>query len=514
MEKIQDLVSARVYNGRALKIIDPAGLHGRHRRPATLRRVALALVLLAGLSVPVSPVSAGQAGFDWPVVQQPQAKVVARQAIAWPVVYPDDSISILLAGDTGFGGHGQPVVAGYGVRHGRRTSFSEMSNGIRPLMTTDLAFANLETVVVDHNRLSSAGKRFVFRSHPSGVAHLLGLGFNLFSTSNNHVGDYHLAGMRETLQNLDSLGQLGHEFAAAGIGQSRQDAARPQHLKIKGADIYFSAMGIGAGNVNMRGAPDRIGHLHYNTRADFEDGVAGLKNSPDGYRILSVHYGEERSVYPLHGDIAKLRDTVVRDANVDLVIGHHAHVARGVARVDGKLIFYGLGNFMHPGMQDMGKFGTCQDFGLVARVHIGRVGADEYRAMAVEAVPIQGMHDRPAQMSAARARQRIAVLNGLASRLDHKETNSEGVRFRVRADGTGLACFAGAGQMSGRIGELCGSIARQTDDAARESQSETPEISCSGRSTAYAGAASRRSYAKRKDRRKKRQYDYFNPFGF
>jgi len=136
-------------------------------------------------------------GLVWPVVYPPVQP-------PWPVIYPNDSLSILLAGDTGFGGHGQPVRDGFAMRQGRKIPYAEMTKNITELLTGDAAFANLETVVSDHNRLRPANKRFVFRTHSSGVRHLHDIGFNLFSTSNNHVGDYRTEGIRETLSHIDA----------------------------------------------------------------------------------------------------------------------------------------------------------------------------------------------------------------------------------------------------------------------------------------------------------------------
>ena len=475
---------------------------------------ALAFAVALNLCWPAAAVAGGaRAAFVWPVVHPPGKP-------DWPVVYPDDSISILLAGDTGFGGHHQPVRDGFGMRHGRKIPYAKMTQGIADLLTGDAAFANIETVVTDHNRLRPAGKRFVFRSHASSLRHLHDRGFNLFSTSNNHVGDYGRSGIRETLDHLAALRREGRAFAAAGLGRNRADAVAPKKLRIKNANLYLSAVGIGGGTTNRRGRSGVPGHLHYRTESDFADAVAALSALDDGYRMLSVHYGEEGQIYPSHRDILRLRDRAVRQADIDLIIGHHAHVARGIARVDGKLIFYGLGNFMHPGMQDMARFNRCRDFGLVARVHLGRTGPSTYSAMAVEAIPITGMHATPRVMAPSQARKRIGVLNGLARGLDSPRHESQGVRFRALPDGRGVACFPGADQMRGEIARLC---AAGGDRAGASPQGNTtmaaePAISCGGsgfRGAGYRGGykAKRRKYSKRRKSRRKKA-DYFNPFAY
>lgn len=443
-----------------------------------------------------------------PSIAQPE------KPMAWPVVYPDDTVSILLTGDTGFGGHRQPVRDGHGMRHGKPMSYARMTSGIASLLNSDAAFANLETVISDHNRLRPAGKRFVFRSHPSGVRHLADLGFNLFSTSNNHVGDFGSAGVRETLDHLQALRDEGHEFVAAGLGRDRDAAARPKKIKVKNAELYLSAVGIGGGNANRRGAHPRAGHLHYRTGQDFEDALSGLQNvGAGGFRMLSVHYGEESQVYTSQRDIRRLRDMAVRGAGVDLVIGHHAHVPRGVARVGESLIFYGLGNFMHPGMQNMARLDRCRDFGLVARVHLGRVGPERYRAMAIEAIPITDMHNAPRVLPAEKAKVRIGVLNGLARSLDDAKSHSVGVRFHAREDGTGLACFDGAQHMSNTIGKACKSIMLVgAKPVAANKPALEPALSC--RRYHYLASAKKRRYSNKRRRARKKQASFFSAFGF
>lgn len=485
------------------------------------QRLVLRIALVSSLiAVGCQPTSAGahdkrtgssNSAINWPVVSPPTKPT-------WPVVYPDDSISILLAGDTGFGGHGQPVRDGFGVRKGRQMSYAEMTKGIRGLLTGDAAFANLETVITDHNRLRPAGKRFVFRTHPSGVSYLNDIGFNLFSTSNNHVGDYRTAGIRETLNHLRSMQREGRSFVAAGLGQDRNDAATPKKLQVKNASLYLSAIGIGGGNANARGRKPQPGHLHYRTGADFADAIGRLSAVKDGYRILSVHYGEEGQVYPSRRDVVQLRDKAVREAGIDLVVGHHAHVPRGVQRVGDKLIFYGLGNFLHPGMQDMGRFGRCRDFGLVARVHLGRTGHQTYKAMAVEVFPITDMHQRPRPMSVNQAKIRVGVLNGFARKLDAAKQDARGVRFRFHPKGHGVACFSGSAQMNGAIGQLCGGSQFAIPSTANSNSTNlVPPVSCSARGfrgARYRNKAKQRRYSDRRKRKRRRNADYFNPFGY
>ena len=101
---------------------------------------------------------------------------------------------------------------------------------------------------------------------------------------------------------------------------------------------------------------------------------------------------------------ARVQDAgVIDDATaggIDLVVGHHQHVVAGLETREGKLIVYGLGNFLHLGTQDMSKFDMCRDYGLIVRVHVAANEGEHFQVRAVEAIPITNMHSRPRRMTA------------------------------------------------------------------------------------------------------------------
>ncbi len=367
-----------------------------------------------------------------------------------------DAVTIVLGGDLGLGGSNQPVLSSGALRHGKRTGWTELAAGIAPLLDGDVTFANLETVVTDRNDLRSKPKAFSFKSHPAGVRHLVEQGFNVFSLANNHALDYGEAGALETLRNMEALEARGLA-AWPGVGRTREEASRPADLTVKGARVRVSAIGIGGNGMADReagGARQRAGMLSYHRAEDFEETVGRLAEAAGDLRILSVHYGAELQVRASRSDVAKLRDDAARTAGIDIVVAHHAHVPAGLQMVDGSLVLYGLGNLLHPGMQDMARFGLCRDYGLVVRVHAARE-AGRLVLRAVEAIPLTAMHAGARPLGGEAGRQRIAVLNHLAADLDAPSAGASGLRLAPRADGSGLACLPGADRALGSIGALC-----------------------------------------------------------
>ena len=156
-------------------------------------------------------------------------------------------------------------------------------------------------------------------------------------------------------------------YAGLGIGESQ--AAAPVIFKVKGKTIAFAAVGI-ISNMNLahRTGPNKAGTLRFRDDKDYQLVINKLKAVRADYKILSIHYGKERDVDV--DTFQKKRFTKAFDeADVDLILGHHAHVVRGIQRRgDGKIGFYGLGNYMMRGARNMGPLPDPQDYGLLGKL--------------------------------------------------------------------------------------------------------------------------------------------------
>lgn len=370
-----------------------------------------------------------------------------------------DRLTIVLVGDTGFNPAGAAVEAqGVRTKRGQVMAFAETLSGIRGEIDSDLAFVNLETVVTDRSDLVPEGKGqkipFLFRSHPLSLKALMDTGFNLFSLANNHSFDYGARGIEETLYHL-AVANAERPIAYAGIGANFEEATRPGCLEVDDARIGFAAAGIITGQLpEHRAGDNKPGQASYRHRPDFEVTVNRLAGMTADYRILSIHYGLEGRVMPDERQLADWRGFAAQEKEIDLIVGHHPHVAQGVELNGKSLIFYGLGNFVHPGTADMSRFGLCQDYGLMAKVHLARIEGT-WTVAAVEAIPLTKTHVRPERFASEQeSAARIFALNHLAAKLDDGKT-AKGVRFTPRPDGSGLYCAAGADALGGKVEALC-----------------------------------------------------------
>jgi poly-gamma-glutamate capsule biosynthesis protein CapA/YwtB (metallophosphatase superfamily) len=370
----------------------------------------------------------------------------------------DDEVTIVLTGDVGLNRNGQKVQA-TGVRRGDFQTWEQTTETIAPEINGDLNFLNVEAVVTDRNdlRRDTKGQKgpFNFRMHPNGMRHLVSRGFNMLSLANNHSMDYGVAGLKETLKHVGAIEQE-RLAVATGIGMNREEASRPRRVNVKGSEIAFASIGIATNNLaRHRAGANKPGQIAYRFDDDFAEIRKRLTAAPADYRILSIHYGLEGRVRTDAKQIAEWRRQAALKDGIDLIVGHHAHVVRGVELAGNSLIFYGLGNFLHHGTANITAKGICRDYGLMARVHLKKAADGKLRVRAVEAVPVTDTHYRTRRLTGDKGRARIHALNYLAATLDDNASGARGMRFTPRADGSGLYCVEGAKNDGGTIGTLC-----------------------------------------------------------
>lgn len=367
----------------------------------------------------------------------------------------DDEVTITLVGDVGLNRSGQPAEP-TGVRRGGFQTWADTTSGIDDQINGDLNFMNVETVVTDRNDLPADTKEqsgpFNFRTHPNGIRYLVSRGFNVLSLANNHSMDYGVEGLKETLKHVGKL-KDEHLAVAAGIGMNAEEASRPERIAVKGSEVAFAATGIVTNDLERhRAGPDKPGQNAYRFDDDYAEVRRRLVAAPADYRILSIHYGVEGRVRADAKQFADYRGLAAGQDGIDLIVGHHAHVVRGVELAGKSLIFYGLGNFLHHGTADITSKGICRDWGLMARVHLKKQADGKLALRAVEAIPVTDTHFRPRRLTGDAGAAHIHALNYLDANLG---PGSNGIAFTPQADGTGLYCLPGADKDGGSIGALC-----------------------------------------------------------
>ncbi len=231
------------------------------------------------------------------------------------------------------------------------------------LQAADLTSVNLEcpltTATTGHPT-----KGIVFKSNPANVSGLVNAGIDFVTLANNHVFDYMIDGMMETMHVLDTAGIVHN-----GAGMNDELARRVKFLSSNGLSFAMLSFSDRTGSYNnyqpfLDAGRSRPGFAMWN-RAAIEATVEEAAALSD-FVVINTHSGDEYTLQPVlqmdqpddplgdEGMILELiPDTLQRqlrqyaiDMGAELVIAHHPHIIQGFEVYHGKLIAHSLGNFV------------------------------------------------------------------------------------------------------------------------------------------------------------------------
>lgn len=326
-------------------------------------------------------------------------------------------------------------------------SWEELTHNITDFPTGDLNFLNIETVISDRTDLTIYPKGYNFVSHPNSIRQLISMGFNLFSTANNHSYDYGIQGFNETVKYTQILKSEYPGVYISGVGANISDALHTEIVPVKDYRFGFLASGF-LESESFRPKENRAGQMNIRNKEDFKSQLSSLMNSGADFKILSVHDGIEREVIPSDNEKRKYQSAL--NQGVDLVIGHHPHVVRPIERIGDKLIIHSLGNFILLGGANINRAETDKNYGIFVKVYLNEDAKScKPVVQAIEVYPLRDMHDAVKRLDPNESRIRIEALNKLA-----KKMGPTGVQLKVRAsDGAGIACFGN--NLGPQAAELC-----------------------------------------------------------
>ncbi len=215
---------------------------------------------------------------------------------------------------------------------------------LRVLGGADLALANLEGALT--RKGVRARKTFTFRSPPETAGGLAASGIDVLLLANNHCLDWGTEGLTDTLSALTGAGMAG-----VGAGGNVEEAARPYRASIKGHDAavhgaaFFPRERSGWDGAAVAAREGRIGILWLD-----REGLLRIRQAfrEDTLDIVLLHGGEEWSREPSRDFRRVVTELIV--AGADAVIGSHPHVVGGMEWIQGRPVFWSLGNFVFPGM--------------------------------------------------------------------------------------------------------------------------------------------------------------------
>jgi poly-gamma-glutamate capsule biosynthesis protein CapA/YwtB (metallophosphatase superfamily) len=230
------------------------------------------------------------------------------------------------------------------------------------LREADIAFMQLELPISTRgSRLPQV--RHTDRAPASSAAAFRRAGFHVVSCAGNHCMDFGADALFDTMVALRENG-----LKVVGVGENIGQARKPVILEAQGRRVaflaYSSILPMGywaderrAGCAPMRawthyeqiehdqpGTPCRVHTFpHREDLAALVDDVREARSQAD-FVAVSLHWG----IHFVPGVIADYQRDVGRaaiDAGADLILGHHAHILKGVDVYQGKPIIYSLCNF-------------------------------------------------------------------------------------------------------------------------------------------------------------------------
>jgi poly-gamma-glutamate synthesis protein (capsule biosynthesis protein) len=230
------------------------------------------------------------------------------------------------------------------------------------LRRADIGFCQLEVNLTERGvRLPQV--RHTHRAKPN-VAHALrDAGFSVVSWAGNHCLDWGADGFQDTIDNLRAA-----QLHVVGVGANIAAARRPIIVEQGGLRIAFLAYcsilpanywaeANRPGCAPMRaftiyepiesdqpGTPARI-HTYANREdlAALCNDIRAVKREADMV-VVSLHWGIH-FVPAVIADYQREVGHAAIDAGAELILGHHAHILKGVEIYQRKAIFYSLCNF-------------------------------------------------------------------------------------------------------------------------------------------------------------------------
>jgi poly-gamma-glutamate capsule biosynthesis protein CapA/YwtB (metallophosphatase superfamily) len=158
-------------------------------------------------------------------------------------------------------------------------------------------------------------------------------GVDICGLSNNHVFDFGLPGLRDT---VEALGKYGLEYT--GIGETEQEARKPYYFTVTNKRLSLVCV---AEHEYSYALPTRAGVWAFDPFETMEDITIAKENAD--YVIVLYHGGKEQSEYP-SPRLRKACKAMVR-AGADVILCQHSHCIGVYEEYKGSHILYGQGNF-------------------------------------------------------------------------------------------------------------------------------------------------------------------------
>lgn len=188
------------------------------------------------------------------------------------------------------------------------------------------------------------GRRYLATDNALSFVKRWAPGFAALAT--NHILDGGKDGLRKTIRALRESG-----FTLVGGGENEQEIAQPLVWETAEGRLGIINWVFPETNPDLQSVPGPNCWPGYEQARQV---IADLKQKTD-WVLAIVHWSDEYFSYPTPEDRAMACE--LEKMGVDIIVGHHPHVVRGMETIGACPVFYSLGNFYFSNTPDK-KTGT------------------------------------------------------------------------------------------------------------------------------------------------------------
>lgn len=226
--------------------------------------------------------------------------------------------------------------ARYGQQGGTAHDFASIFSEVAPaIAAVDWAVCHLEVAIGVPGVVSSP---FPLIAAPAAVATgLAAAGFDACSTASNHSLDFGVQGVNSTIAALEQAG-LAHTGTALDAGTAN--------------GILYTVDGLVVGHMSysygFNGFSVPVDQPWLANQIDLErirGDAARLRRVGAEFVVVSLHWGAEYNTNPIAYQ-TELAKNLAASSEIDLIVGHHAHVVQPLSWIGDKPVAFGLGNFL------------------------------------------------------------------------------------------------------------------------------------------------------------------------
>jgi poly-gamma-glutamate capsule biosynthesis protein CapA/YwtB (metallophosphatase superfamily) len=308
--------------------------------------------------------------------------------------------------------------------------FTPQLANIAPIVSdADLAICHLEVPLAPADGPYEGYP--TFSGPPQVVSALDATGYDACSTASNHTFDQGAGGVTRTLDALDAAG-----IAHAGSARTPSEAEQTTMVDVETTEGPVK-VGLLSYTYGFNGIPYPASETFWaneiNEQQILADAATARQRGAEVV-VVALHWGTEYDHDP-NSQQAEVAPRLIGAPDIDLLLGHHAHVVQPIENIGGKWVVYGMGNLMANHAEPQGP----KSEGLLTRfIFTEDLSTGRFAVTTAEYLPLYQTYEPPVEVLVVPA----AIVSGqtgttTAARLEQALTRTTEI-VTSRGDTTGL----------------------------------------------------------------------------